>query len=90
APRNSLPRCSGKTARNTPCQRDGVRPDNSNPSKRYCHQHDPTLVASRRCLGIVRNERRQCFITCSESEIRPGGRPICNTHYRPGGKYVSG
>ncbi|KAK3810568.1 MAG: hypothetical protein J3R72DRAFT_75590, partial [Linnemannia gamsii] len=89
APPNNLPRCAGKTAKNKPCQRDGVRTVDPNSNKSYCYQHDPTHTATRRCLGIVRDGSRQCYVTCSDSEIRSDGRPICNYHYRGGTRYVS-
>ncbi|KAF8931325.1 hypothetical protein BGZ47_000139 [Haplosporangium gracile] len=98
APRNYLPRCSGMTVKNTPCQRDGINPvretftankDTNAVVRYYCYQHDPRIVASHRCLGYVKSERRQCRVTCSESEIRSEGRPICNTHYRPGARLIT-
>ncbi|KAG9071686.1 hypothetical protein KI688_005899 [Linnemannia hyalina] len=99
APRNNLPRCSGMTARNTPCQRDGINlvtesPTSANKDSKavvryYCYQHDPRLAVSRRCLGYVASEHRQCRLICSESEIRTGGRPICNRHYHLGARLVA-
>ncbi|KAF9131844.1 hypothetical protein BG015_003806 [Linnemannia schmuckeri] len=98
APRNNLPRCSGMTVKSTPCQRDGINPvmesstvnkDSDAVVRYYCYQHDPRMVVSRRCLGYVKSERRQCRITCSESEIRSEGRPICNTHYRLGARLIT-
>ncbi|KAK3809711.1 MAG: hypothetical protein JOS17DRAFT_764914 [Linnemannia elongata] len=99
APRNNLPRCNGKTVKNMPCQRDGVNAvtesptsankDNNAVVRYYCYQHDPRLVSSHRCLGYVASEHRQCRVTCSESEIRTGGRPICNRHYRTGVRLVA-
>ncbi|KAF9123082.1 hypothetical protein BGX30_001627 [Mortierella sp. GBA39] len=99
APRNNLPRCSGMTAKNTPCQRDGINPvtesltsankDNKAAVRYYCYQHDPRLAVSHRCLGYIASEHRQCRLTCSESEIRTGGRPICNRHYQLGARLVA-
>ncbi|KAG0314834.1 hypothetical protein BGZ97_008902 [Linnemannia gamsii] len=54
----------------------------------YCYQHDPRLVGRRQCIGYVASEQRQCRITCSESEIRTGGRPICNRHFQLGARLV--
>ncbi|KAK3810567.1 MAG: hypothetical protein J3R72DRAFT_75587 [Linnemannia gamsii] len=84
--------CCGITDMNEPCQRNGDRvvyhDSSSTAIQRYCYQHDPTLVAVRRCLGFVEKKNRRCKITCSDSEIRPDGRPICNSHNRPNAKLV--
>ncbi|KAG0314833.1 hypothetical protein BGZ97_008901 [Linnemannia gamsii] len=86
---NSIPHCSGTTVGQTPCQRPGKNPvTESNQVRYYCRQHDPRL-ADRRCLGYVASAHRQCFTTCSVKEIRAGGRPICNTHIRPGARLIS-
>ncbi|KAK3809712.1 MAG: hypothetical protein JOS17DRAFT_780328 [Linnemannia elongata] len=99
-PRAPFRRCNGFTTKNTPCQRHGdisvvfnsTNSRNNNirdtETRHYCHQHEPRMSVDRQCLAIIHRKNRQCLVTCSPSEIRSGGRPICNTHYGTNAKLV--
>ncbi|KAF8954032.1 hypothetical protein BGZ46_003077 [Entomortierella lignicola] len=83
--KNRFPACQGLTIDNKPCERDGK---NDIPiegrTEHYCYQHDPQN-RSKQCHGINKGNKKQCEKICSyPSELRNGGRPVCNQHFRLG------
>ncbi|KAI7815770.1 hypothetical protein BC939DRAFT_88672 [Gamsiella multidivaricata] len=90
---NGLPLCQGLVASNELCKRDGINEMFGVAGvEYYCHQHDPQK-RHKQCHAFVKREkgkeRRRCKMICSDSELRDGGRFICNRHFNFGAVLIA-